>query len=254
MTVLSQSLERTVFIRATPDTVFRFFTDSVRWASWWGAGSSIDPTPGGAVLIRHPNGVEVTGEVLEIVAPERLTFTYGFASGTPMPPGASRVTIALDPQGDGTRLTLTHQFADAAMRDRHLQGWRYQLSIFSNVVLHEITARAGDTVDAWFGAWALTDATAREAALAPLITAGLQYRDRYSALEGLADLVAQIGAVQQYMPDHRFERYGPIRDCQGQVLADWRALAADGQQRASGTAAFTFAADGRIASVVSFWV
>ena len=29
-------LDRTVRIQARPDTVFTFFTDSDRWASWWG--------------------------------------------------------------------------------------------------------------------------------------------------------------------------------------------------------------------------
>ena len=36
---LEHSLERTVFIAATRATVFRFFTDSERFAAWWGAGS-----------------------------------------------------------------------------------------------------------------------------------------------------------------------------------------------------------------------
>src|SRR5690349_8664022 len=134
MTVLAHSLERTVLIRATRETVFRFFTDSARWAMWWGAGSTIDPQPGGAVLIRLPGGLEVVGEVLEIIVPERVSFSYGFASGVPMAPGGSRVTIELEVQGDGTRVVLTHDFADPAVRDSFVQGWRYQLSLFSNVV------------------------------------------------------------------------------------------------------------------------
>jgi uncharacterized protein YndB with AHSA1/START domain len=43
MTPLPHSLTRTVVIRATPATVFRFFTDSSRWAQWWGAGSTRAP-------------------------------------------------------------------------------------------------------------------------------------------------------------------------------------------------------------------
>src|SRR5580700_2941486 len=97
MTTLPHRLDRTVVIRAACETVFRFFTDSARWASWWGAGSTIDPRPGGKVLIRYPNAVEVSGEVLEVLAPERIVFTYGYASGTPIPPGGSRVTISLEP-------------------------------------------------------------------------------------------------------------------------------------------------------------
>ena len=72
---LPYHLDRTVVIKAHPEAVFRFFTDSARWASWWGAGSTIDPAPGGKVYIRHPNGVEVLGEVLDLRQPERIVFT-----------------------------------------------------------------------------------------------------------------------------------------------------------------------------------
>src|SRR6185295_11811411 len=81
MMSLPHRVDRTITILAPVDTVFRFFTDSARWASWWGAGSTIDATPGGRVLIRHPGGTEVTGEVLEIAPPKRIVFTYGNASG-----------------------------------------------------------------------------------------------------------------------------------------------------------------------------
>ena len=93
MPELPYHLDRAVVIKAKPETVFRFFTDSARWASWWGAGSTIDAKPGGKVYIRHPNGIETLGEVLQVRQPEGITFTYGFASGKPIPPGSSRVTI-----------------------------------------------------------------------------------------------------------------------------------------------------------------
>src|SRR5580693_2250302 len=104
MPELPYNLDRTVVIRAKRETVFQFFTDSSRWASWWGAGSTIDAKPGGKVYIRHANGVESVGEVLEVQAPERIAFTYGFATGQPIPPGSSRVTIHLQPHESGTRL------------------------------------------------------------------------------------------------------------------------------------------------------
>lgn len=65
-------LDRTVLIRATRATVVRHFTDSARFAAWWGTGSSIDARPGGAVLIRYPNGVEAGGEVVAVHAGQVL--------------------------------------------------------------------------------------------------------------------------------------------------------------------------------------
>ena len=47
---LPYRLDRTIVIRASRETVFAFFTDSDRWASWWGAGSRIEGRPGGRML------------------------------------------------------------------------------------------------------------------------------------------------------------------------------------------------------------
>src|SRR5229473_2832258 len=190
MPELPYHLDRTVVIRAKRETVFRFFTDSARWASWWGAGSTIDAKPGGKMYIRHPNGIETLGEVLEVREPERIVFTYGFVSGKPMPPGASRVTIRLEPDEAGTRLHLRHEFAEAGPRDEHVQGWRFQLSLFANVVTNEAYGDAGGAVDAWFGAWVVPDDEAREATLAKIVTPRIRFRDRFSLLDGLADLTA----------------------------------------------------------------
>src|SRR5439155_23233758 len=104
MMTLTHQVNRTVVIQATPAIVFAFFTETPRWAAWWGAGSEIDARPGGRMKIRYPDGTEATGEVTEILAPERIAFTYGYASGKIIPAGGSRVTIELEPVGAATRL------------------------------------------------------------------------------------------------------------------------------------------------------
>jgi uncharacterized protein YndB with AHSA1/START domain len=253
MNVLTHALDRTVVICATPETVFRFFTDSARWAAWWGAGSTIDAKPGGAVRIRYPDATEASGDVLEIAAPERLVFTYGYASGSPIPPGGSRVTIQLEPHEEGTLLRLTHEFADPAVRDQHVQGWRYQLSVFSNIVANEVTAGAADAIDRWFDAWAIPDDREREQTLAGIAAANVRLRDRFSAVDGIAELVPHLAAAQRFMPGLRLRRSGGVRQCQGMAVADWVATGPDGAQRASGTSVFVFDPAGRFASVTGFW-
>jgi uncharacterized protein YndB with AHSA1/START domain len=242
-------LERTVQIGAAPEAVFCFFTDSERWARWWGAGSTIDARPGGKVYIRHANGVEVLGEVLEALAPERIVFMYGFAGGTPVPPGGSRVTASLEPDEAGTLLRLRHEFAEAGPRDAHVQGWRFHLSVLGNAVADEAYSGAANAVDAWFAAWATADAGLREQALAAIAAPQIRYRDRFSLLDGMADLTEHIAAAQHFMPGIRLERKGDIRHCQGTVLADWIATDGDGTERMAGTNVFIFAPDCRIASV-----
>jgi len=252
MTPQPHRLDRTVTIHASRETVFRFFTDSPRWASWWGAGSTIDPAPGGQVLIRHPGGVEVTGKIVEIAPPQRIVFTYGNASGSPIPPGGSTVTIELERQGTGTRLHLIHTFADATQRDHFVQGWRYQLAVFGNIVSDEANAGAAARVDDWFRGWSEPDAAARERLFAGLVSADLQFRDRYSHLDGMADLLPHITAAQHFMPGVQLRRDGDVRHCQGTVLADWTATA-DGQPRGRGTNVFVVGGDGKFTSITGFW-
>jgi uncharacterized protein YndB with AHSA1/START domain len=250
---LPYSLTRTVVIRAQPDTVFRFFTESDRWAAWWGAGSTIDARPGGPMKIRYANGVEASGEVVEVVAPSRVVFTMGYASGAPMPPGSSRVTIRLEAHQDGTRLNLLHEFAEAAPRDHHVQGWRYQLSVFSNVVTNEANAGAEARVDRWFSLWSDLDAASRERTLLEIATGEVAFRDPYSTVDGVDDLVPHIGASQKFMPGVVLHRDGAVRHCQGTVLVDWVCRLPDGREPARGSNVFRLAPDGRIAAVTGFW-
>ncbi|HEY4305171.1 MAG TPA: SRPBCC family protein [Gemmatimonadaceae bacterium] len=245
------ALDRRVIIRAPQDVVFRYFTDSARWATWWGAGSTIDPKPGGRMSIVYPNGVKASGEVVEIDPPNRIAFTFGYESGTPMAPGASLVTITLTSHGNETRLDLTHDFADAVARDEHIQGWRYQLSVFANVIANDLHAKAVDAIDAWFTAWSDPDAATRATSFARIAISEVEFRDQYSALAGIEDLVAHGGATQRFMPNVRLERMGDVRHCQGMVLADWKAMT-NGAAVSEGTNFFVLAPNGRIEWVTGF--
>lgn len=250
---LPHALERRLRIRARRELVFRYFTDSDRWAAWWGEGSTIDPRPGGAVVIRYPNAVEAAGQVLEIEPPRRLVFTYGYVSGEPIAPGASRVTIELADDPAGTRLELRHEFAAAPVRDSHVQGWRYQLAVFANTVADATHAGVDATVDAWFAAWSEPGAGRRAEILAAAVAPGIRFRDRFSAVDGLEDLEPHLAAVHAFMPGQTLVRDGDARHCQGSALADWRAIGADGLERGRGTNVFTLDAEGRIEDVVGLW-
>jgi len=251
--LLTHMLDRTVLIRADRELVFRFFTDTARWASWWGAGSTIEPRTGGRVFIRYPEGTEVSGEVVEVTPPERVSFTYGYVSGTPIAAGASLVTIELDEAPDGTRVRLSHAFADPAVRDHHVQGWRYQLSLFANAVAREAHAGAETAVDRWFGAWSEPDAAIRGDAIVKLVSPAITMRDAFSAIEGLPDLIEHLSAVHRFMPGMTLARDGAVRQCQGTAIADWIATGATGQEQGRGTNVFTLTADGRVESVTGFW-
>ncbi|MDE3196439.1 MAG: SRPBCC domain-containing protein [Acidobacteriota bacterium] len=249
---LPYRLDRTVTIKARPETVFRFFTESAMWAKWWGAGSTIDARPGGKVYIRHGNGVESLGEVVEVRAPEQIVFTYGFAGGKPIPPGSSLVTIRLEAVAAGTRLSLIHEFAEEAARDLHIQGWRFQLSLFANAVANDVYGEVTKAVDAWFAAWTVPDDGARRQLLESIVTPEIHFADRHSLLDGMADLMAHTRASQIYRPGITMKRSGPVRQCQGTAICDWIAVDGEGKEQVTGTNVFVFAVDGRIASAAGF--
>jgi len=254
MTQLEHVLERTVRIRARRETVFAYFTDSSRFAAWWGEGSRVDPRPGGEVLIRYPNGVEASGEILEIAPVERVVFTFGYLDpGKPIGPGESRVRIALDEIPEGTLVRLRHELPTAAARDAHVPGWRYQLALFANVVAREVHAAVGSGADRLFAAWAEPDPKRRLALLGEVVTPDVAFRDPFACTDGLPDLVDHIGASQQHMPGVRLERKGDARQCQGTALVDWVARAPDGREVGRGTNVLDLAPDGRVERVTGLW-
>lgn len=252
MTALAHELRRSVVVRATPERVFSFLSDSPRWAAWWGPGSAIDAQPGGTVYIRYPNGIEAKGAVLEVHPGRRVAFTFGYVSGTPVPVGGSRITIELGTDARGARLHLLHQFGDVAARDAHEQGWRFQLSLLSNAVANEAFGHAAAAVDQWFQAWAIPEDGSRADAFARIAAPDVAFRDRFSVLDGVADVTAHAGAAQRFMKGVQARRRGEIRHCQGTVLADWSAAGPDGVEHMTGTTAFVFRPDGRIESVIGF--
>ena len=241
---LDFSLERTVHIRAPRPTVFRYFTDSVRFASWWGAGSRIDPRAGGEVRIVYPGGEVALGKVVAIEEPERIVFTYGYENPTkPIPPGASRVIVTLSEEKGGTRVRLVHEVADAKTRDMHVWGWRFQLSLFANVAANEQHADAARRIDAWCDAWNGTG---------PLdVSTDVTFRDAYACIVGAEELASHIAAARVHM-QLTLARSGEPRLCQGTALCGWVASAADGTVKARGTNVYEFTPEGRICSVAGF--
>jgi uncharacterized protein YndB with AHSA1/START domain len=244
-------VERTVVIRARRATVFRFFTDTARFAAWWGAGSAIDGRPGGEVQIHYPNGVTAGGKVVEIVDGERLVFTFGYdGAGKPIPRGGSRVTITLEDHADGTRVRLCHEVADAATRDAHVPGWRFQLSRFADVVAAEQHADVAVLIDRFFAAWNAPDEPARRRALDGIVTDDIEFRDAWAAIAGRDELGAHMVAARMHWPRVILRRDGSVAHCQGTAVARWSFCHADGSITSRGMNVFTLAPDGRIASVV----
>jgi uncharacterized protein YndB with AHSA1/START domain len=116
-------------IAASPATVFSFFLDIERWASWQGVGGVLDAKTDGILQIRMPGGEVASGRIVEIVPDSRLVFTWGWeGDDSPVPPGASTVIIELEPDVAGTLLRLTHTGLEPPpVAEHHREGWERYL-------------------------------------------------------------------------------------------------------------------------------
>jgi uncharacterized protein YndB with AHSA1/START domain len=116
-------------IAASPATVFSFFSDVSRWLRWQGVEADIELEPGGAFRMNVRGDGFASGCFLEIVPGRRLVFTWGWErEDLGVPPGSSIVEIELQPDGDGTRLTLTHRGLPAGAVEVHRHGWEHYTS------------------------------------------------------------------------------------------------------------------------------
>lgn len=118
-------------LNAAPAKVFRAWTDPAQLMKWMRPGDAVvvraelDPRVDGryTIVYRKPDGreLEVNGQYLEVVPERKLVFTWIWRQSAEP---ESRVTLLFEPEGDTTRLTLTHEpFADEAQRDDHRRGW-----------------------------------------------------------------------------------------------------------------------------------
>jgi len=250
---LVPTIHREALLRATRATVYGFLSDSARFAAWWGKGSTITPRVGGQVLIHFANGVEVGGDVLEVIPTEHLVFTYGFRDPAKKPAwGGSRVVFQLADRPEGCALALHHEFPDSASRDGHVDGWGYQLAVLAGLVAREQHADLTARIDGWFAAWSTDEAGERAWLLEQAVASDVRYRSGWGITAGRDELLAHVRAARRHMAGVRRERVGVPRHVQGCVLVEWRGLKPDQTVAMRGTNMFEFGPDGRITNGVDF--
>jgi uncharacterized protein YndB with AHSA1/START domain len=120
--------------KAPPAKVFAAWTDPEKMKRWMGPGeikavrAESDARVGGhyRVLMETPGGEkhDVGGVYREVIANEKLVFTWAWTVAPPDEPHESLVTVLLKPDGGGTLLILTHEHLfDEESRAGHEQGW-----------------------------------------------------------------------------------------------------------------------------------
>ena len=122
------TLEQTVRIAASPETVWSFWTEPRRLAEWWGTAAEVEAEPGGLFRVTMESGPVIRGAFTELEPPHRLVFTFGWehnAPGEPLAPGSTPVEVTLTPDGNATVLTLRHSQMQSTHTTDHEKGWSY---------------------------------------------------------------------------------------------------------------------------------
>jgi uncharacterized protein YndB with AHSA1/START domain/DNA-binding transcriptional ArsR family regulator len=113
------------YIQATPEQVWHALTDADLTAAYWGHSNESDWQPGSTWKHVRTDGsgvVDVAGEVLEAVPPQRLVVTFDSPEMDREDP--SRVTFSIEPFHDIVRLTVHHENLPSPQdRDAVSHGW-----------------------------------------------------------------------------------------------------------------------------------
>ena len=118
---------REIRIKASPETIFGFFTDPEKMTRWKGVTASLDPVPGGEFHVDITEQAVAVGTYLEIDPPHRIVFTWGWEGSEGVPPGSSTVEITLMPDGDETIVALVHRDLPEGAGKEHAEGWDHYL-------------------------------------------------------------------------------------------------------------------------------
>lgn len=129
--------DRTLIIervfKASPDKVFKAWTDPAILVKWWGPEGVTTPqcqmdvrNGGGWRTTMHMNSGEnhtVSGVYREISPPDHLVMTWGWEEDGQRG-HETVIDIKFEPVSDGTRMRFVQSvFQSTEMRDRHQGGW-----------------------------------------------------------------------------------------------------------------------------------
>jgi uncharacterized protein YndB with AHSA1/START domain len=126
----SESIVREVWIAATPEDVFPYFTDADKLRTWKAVWAESDARPGGGFRADITGRGDVAyGAYLEIEPPRRVVFTWQWQNPDLAEAyRASVVEVTLAPDGDGTLLRLVHRGVPRDYRGGSAAGWSHYLS------------------------------------------------------------------------------------------------------------------------------
>jgi uncharacterized protein (TIGR03086 family) len=182
--------EKSVLVPLSADETFALITEPDRLRRWQAITARVDLRAGGSYRWTILPGHSACGTFTEVEPGRRVVFTWDWEGDGALPPGASTVTITLEPSAGGTIVHLVHDGLTDEQAAAHAEGWAHYLGRL-------VTAGAqGDAgPDEWAAAPQQLDAIAAgEAALAAcqLVLRGVAEADYGNATVCPEFTVAQL--------------------------------------------------------------
>jgi uncharacterized protein (TIGR03086 family) len=236
---VTMALEKSVLVPLGADETFALVTEPDRLRRWQTIAARVDLRAGGDYRWTIVPGHTAAGKVVEVEPGRRVVMTWGWEDTEDLPPGASTLTITLEPTDGGTLVRLIHEGLTDEQAASHAQGWSHYL---------ERLAKAGATGDAGADDWAapgdqIDQLSAAEAALAicQLVLRGLKDSDGTastpcakftvdSLLEHLMGSISSLGGmagVSVVPTDGVWEVR--VADAAQQTLEAWRRRGLEGE-------------------------
>jgi len=140
--------DRTLIIervfKASPDKVFKAWTDPAILVTWWGPEGfeipecNMDVRAGGAwrttMVSPKGDGHTVSGVYREISPPKRLVMTWGWEQDGERG-HETVIEVTFEPSGSGTKMRLVQSvFESENARDMHSQGWNSTFNDLENLL------------------------------------------------------------------------------------------------------------------------
>ena len=157
----SMTAEKSVLVPLDPDETFALLTEPERLRRWQAVTARIELRAGGQYRWTITPGHTASGTITELEPGKRIVFTWGWEDSEDLAPGASTVTITLEPAEGGTKVRLVHSGLTPEQAAGHLEGWNH----YGERLL--AAAERGDAgADEWAASEPSDPLTAAEASLA----------------------------------------------------------------------------------------
>ena len=158
------SYSKSVTLPVSPDEAFALVTEPERLRRWKTVSAYVDLRAGGAYRWTITPGHTTAGTFREVEPGRRVVYGWGWEGSDELPPDTSTVTVTIEPDPTGSRVTLTHDGLTGEQAAMHAEGWNHYLAR-----LEQLAATGDAGQDEWDAVPdAMTPTTAADAALAAL--------------------------------------------------------------------------------------